>query len=92
MQYTALAVANCLSQKILSKRFRDYCKEVSNESFLSIRPILFSFRYVSDKNDIYACMSLFNPSSEVKLKFICEHKALLQLIRSVYNSLISFKP
>jgi len=33
----------------------------------------------------------FNPSSEVKLKFSCEHKALLQLIRSVYNSLILFQ-
>jgi len=41
---------------------------------------------------IYICACrYFNPSSEVKLKFICEHKALLQLIRSVYNSLILFQ-
>ena len=37
-----------------------------------------------------ACRYL-NPSSEVKLKFICEHKALLQLIRSVYIPLILFQ-
>jgi hypothetical protein len=33
----------------------------------------------------------FGRSSEVKLKFNCEQKALLQLIRSVYNSLILFQ-
>ena len=59
MQYTALAVANCLSNRFQARGFVIIAKKLALNLFLSIRPLLFSFRYVIDKNDIYACMSLF---------------------------------
>ena len=50
-----------VSVKVKSKRFRDYCKELAFNSFLSIRPIIAYSRYSIDK-DIY--MLCFDPFSK----------------------------
>jgi len=77
--------------QIKSKRFRDYCKEIGNESFLSIKTTVVYFRYVIDKNDIYMCVSWFWSILWSKTQVHSWAGSSLQLIRSVYSSLISFQ-
>jgi len=89
MQYTAFDRCKLLKQKGLkSERFSDYCKQVSNESFLWLDQYCLKFRYISDIIDTWMHIVIYL-SSEVKPLIFCEHKALLGSDRHALMKILS---